>query len=140
MIAQISFRPATLDEMADLASDGAHHLQQFVIALQNRASEELQDADHLAFHLHRKGKATVQSRRGSGPAAREISIEGNVIDPRRFARLPHTAGKTYPPGTPQLPRPNLKFPGIDDIAIPKVSAAKDIVMFENRPDCARVPI
>src|SRR5689334_2457217 len=140
MLAQISLGFATFNEVPDLAPNRAHHFQQLVIALQNRACEKFEDTDDFAFNLYRESKTAVQSSRRGRSATGKIAIESNVVDPGRFPTLPNATRQPDALRTSQLSGPGFKFLCIDYVAIPEVRAAEHVIMLENRPDRTCIPI
>ena len=64
----------------------------------------------------------------------------HVIDPGRLTRLPHTTGKTYAQRTPEFPRASFKLLRVDRVAIPEICAPEDIIVLEDGPNCACIPV
>ena len=88
---------APRDELADLAAEHAHRLEQLRVRLARLVREELHHADDPARAAQREAERRVQPGAPRGVGAREVAVLGRVDDPGRLAR-------TRAPG-PEGPRP-----------------------------------
>ena len=82
-----------IDELADLAPQVGHHLEQSLVGRTRHAAEKLEHAQAFAAHQDRNGKPGSQSVRGRRCPARGIRVMGQLADPGALAGRPDPAGK-----------------------------------------------
>ena len=96
------FRAAAEDELPDLGSDSAHHVEQRRVRFFRSIGEEFDDPEELAATAKREGHSAADAGIGSDAGAREIVVADDIDDPSRRARIPHTSGQSDPRGKIEL--------------------------------------
>ena len=82
--------------------------KQVLVRLQDRAAEELHDAEHSAVHDDGEGERSVEPfGRGNGRPMEVVSL-GHVGNPLGHSRRPDAAGKTDSALERMLPRRGLE--------------------------------
>lgn len=83
-----------IDELADLAAQVVHHLEQFLIGRAGRAAIELEHTQTFAAHQDGNGKAATQAVGRRGRRSWKVRVLGQLADPGALATRPDPAGKS----------------------------------------------
>jgi hypothetical protein len=126
------------DELAHLAAEHAHRLEDALVRPAELAREELHDADDTARAQQRKAERRVQAGPPRRVRARKVPVVGGVDDPAR------------PAGDEHAPRQPLARPERQPLAqrlelgralacVPRADAAQPAILASDLPHCAQLP-
>src|SRR4051794_27187736 len=80
-------------ELANLATDGGHHVEEDLVESQRAAGEKFQHTKELFLIGDRKCHSTLQPATRGKVAPRKGWVEGQLADPHRLAACPNSPGQ-----------------------------------------------
>jgi hypothetical protein len=126
------------DELAHLAADHAHRLEQLRIGFAELAREELHHADYTPGAEEREAERRLEPGAARGVSAREIAIVRRVEDPARPARDDQPARKAFAGGEGEPLAEGLELRSAV-ARMPRGDAAKAAVVRPELPHGAELP-
>jgi hypothetical protein len=116
-------RPPALEELTDLAADGSHHLDEFIVRAQHLPAEKLHDAEKLDPVIDGEAIGPVQPLSGCNRRSGEVGILGHVGNPVGTLAAPNAARQPDAHGAATFPAGSRKRGRLDCRGVPDIDTA-----------------